>query len=342
MKRRTLIALALTAPLAMFIPAKIAASWRPVAIGELFGANNGQTLTMRVSERYIVASDVNATTRFDLQSGERTRLKNGGIAEEGAWMANLRAPKYGQMELALSDGALTFAYPIPNVTASSQAGFDANRSAQLLSRQTLRIAPDRVELVWFNSYFRWNRKSRKLERNSHLEEIGGLQDINGFIEEKVSAITRDGESVVSLDSTGIEWRSTRIDLVTKRLELSGYRPANQTSEQIQISNYGALALYNVWVGGANSAQWEVRGTSNGRVLWQFTLASLANRAVFSADEKWLALPTDNLRWEIRDAQTGALSRSLPRVPNVRGAVFSPDGATLYSAANGVLYRQRVR
>ena len=297
---------------------------------------------MRTSQCYLVASDARATTRFDLKSGERTRLKNGGIAEDGTWIANLRAPKSGQLELSLSDGAQTFAYPIPNVTAFNKAGSDANQSAQIFSRQTLRIHADRVELVWFDSYFRWNRKSRKLERNCRLEEIGALQDINGFVEEKVSAITRDGENVVSLDSTGIEWRATRNDLLLKRLSLSGCRPSNQSSEQIQISNYGAFALCNVWIGGANSNQWDVCSTNSGRVLWKFTLTSPTNRAVFSSDEKWLALPTNGLHWEIRDAQSGVLSRTLPRVPNVRGAVFSPDGATLYSVADGVLYRQRAR
>ena len=181
-----------------------------------------------------------------------------------------------------------------------------------------------------------------MERNCRLEEIGALQDINGFVEEKVSAIARDGESVVSLDSKSIEWRSTRRNRVTKRWKLTGYRPVNQTFEQIQISNYGAFALCNVWIGGANSNQWDVCSTNSGRVLWKFTLTSPTNRAVFSSDEKWLALPTNGLHWEIRDAQSGVLSRTLPRVPGVRGAVFSPDGATLYSVADGVLYRQRAR
>ena len=124
--------------------------------------------------------------------------------------------------------------------------------------------------------------------------------------------------------------------------MANYRPSNQTSDHIQVSNYGALSLYNVEIGGQNSAQWNVISTANGRVLWNFTLASPTNRAVFSDDEKWLALTCDNLRWEICNSQNGALARKLPRVPNMRAAAFSPDGNTLYSIADGVLYRQRAR
>ena len=342
MNRRFLIALAVAVPVAVFIPAKIAASWRPVALYNLVGAQTTIPMTMRVSQRYLVTSDVNATNRFDLQSGEQTILSHGGIAENDAWMANLRAPKYGQLELSLRSGGQTFAYPIPNVTASSIAGYEANTSAQMLSRQTLRIEADRVEFVETKiaTYRRWNRRSRQLERDIPLFDI--TKNMSGFVEEKVAAITRDGERVVTLDSQMIEWRSTLSSQVTQRFRFNSYRLMNQTSEQIQVSNYGAVALYNVWIGGQNSAQWNVISTANGRVLWNFTLASLTNRAVFSSDEKWLALPVDNLRWEIRNAQNGALTRILPRVPNVRAGAFSPDNQTLYSVANGVLYRQRAR
>lgn len=339
-RRFILIALAIAVPVAVFIPMKIAASWRPVGVATVAGAQTNIAMTMRVSKRYLVASDANATNLFNLQNGDKTLLNYGGIAENGAWLANLRAPKHGQLELSLSNSEQTFAYPIPNVTASSKAGFDANATAQTLSRQTLRIEADRVEVVNFGAYYRWNRRSRKLERSIRLEDMS--QNLAGFREEKIAAITRDGERVVALDSKGIAWRSTTSNQVTERFRFTSYRPSNRTSEQIQVSNYGAVALYNVYIGGNNSAQWEVRSTANGRVLWKFTLSSPTSRAVFSPDEKWLALPVDALKWEIRDAQSGAIIRTLPRVPDVRAAVSSPDGATLYSVANGVLYRQRAR
>lgn len=339
-RRHFLVALAIAVPVAVFVPAKIAASWRPVAIHNLSGPQSAIPMTMRVSSRYLVASDSNFTNRFDLQNGEQMPLSHGGIAENASWLANLRAPKYGQLELSLSNGSQTFAYPIENITASSRAGLDANTTAQMLSRQTLHIEADRVELVYFDVYYRWNRRSCKLERSIALEDI--RQNINGFREEKIAAISRDAERVVTLDSKGIEWRSTWQNQVIERFRFTSYRPSNQTSEQLQVSNYGALALYNVTIGGNNSAQWQVRNAENGRVLWQFTLASLTNRAVFSPDEKWLALPVDGLKWKICDAQTGALIRTLPRVPDMRAAVFPPDGATLYSVAGGKLYRQRAR
>ena len=347
-RRKFLITFAIAVPIAVFVPAKIVASWRPVVVGQLDVPHLMVPMTTRVSSRYLVASDALFTTRFDLQDGDKIPLIYGGIAENEAWLATLRAPKYGQLELSLHNGEQTFAYPIPNVTAFSKAGTNANTTAHLLARQTLRIEPNRVELVFLNTYYRWNRNSRKLESSIPLEDI--TQSISGFIEEKIAAISRDGERVVTLNSKSIDWRSTLSSQVTQRFTFKGYRPSSQTSEQIQVSDYGALALYNVYVGGKNSTQWEVRSTATGRVLWKFALASLSNRAVFSDDEKRLALPTDGLKWKICDAQTGAIIRILPRVPDMRAAAFSPDGTTLYSVADDprynvasdILYRQRAR
>ena len=340
-RRHLFIALAVIVSVAAFIPAKIAASWRPVRVGTLLGVGTGPP-TLCVAERAIVACRYfDACTRFDLVAGTHRNFKRQTIARGGSWTAQLRINKVRKLELVLiDDKARAHAYSIAGFTVST---FEASYEARVLDRQTLRVLPDlnRVELILESGYYRWNFTSRELERSIGLEELS--QNFkSGFREEKIAAITRDGTRVVTLDSKGIEWRSTLSSHVTQRFTFTNYRPSNQTSEQIQVSNYGALALYNVYIGGGNSAQWEVRNTSNGRVLWKITLASSTNRAVFSDDEKWLALPINDLKWHICDAQTGALVRTLPRVPNVDGAAFSPDGNTLYSVANGVLYKQRAR
>ena len=233
-RRRFLIAFAIAVPIAVFVAAKIAASWRPVVVGQLDVPHLRVPMTTRVSSRYLVASDALFTHRFDLQNGDNIPLIYGGIAENEAWLATLRAPKYGQLELSLRNGEQTSAYPIPNVTAFSKAGSNANTTAHLLARQTLRIEPNRVELVFLNTYYRWNRGSRKLERSTALEDI--TQNISGFVEEKIMAISRDGERVVTLNSKSIEWRSTSSSQVTQRFTLEGYRPSSQTSEQIQVSD----------------------------------------------------------------------------------------------------------
>ncbi len=342
-RRLVLIALAVLVPLALFVPAKIAASWRPVKVGHVpnvLGTGPSQ-MTMRASRRYLLASDAIRTDRFDLRDGGQTVVIHGGIAENDDWLVNLRSSKSGQSELVLRDGSHSFAFPIQGVTAFDEFGYDDETAARVFSRQNLRIHPDRVEFVLQDTFYRWNRASRKLERRIDLRDVS--QPVNGFREQKIAAIARDGERVVTLDSQSIEWRNTRGGEVIQRFPLAGYRPSNWTPDQIQVSDYGALALYNARdKGGNNSRKWEVRSTDNGRVLWKFALPSTNNRAVFSPDETRIALPADDLKWQIRDAQTGALIRTLSRVHNMRAAIFSPDGGALYSVAEGVLFRQRAR
>ena len=61
------------------------------------------------------------------------------------------------------------------------------------------------------------------------------------------------------------------------------------------------------------------------------------------DDKQLAVPkTKRHCWEIHDSKTGVLLHTLPMISGVYTGAFSPDGATLYSVANGVLYKQRAR
>ena len=348
-RRRLLIALAVAVPLAIFIAANWATRWRPVKIGALPAMPRlGLPTTLRASNRYLIAGATSSDnyTLFDLQTQTQRRIRNQTLLEDGDLLLQLRASSRvgaavapGNVQLVMSGDGPARVYVLRGFSMSGtlKSGF----SAETMSRSTVRVSPDldRVELVFSDTYYRWSQTSRAPQRKAYLIDFS---PINGFVEESVAAIARDGESVVSLNSRAIEWRSTRDGRVLKSIALRGFRASNQTSEQIGISNFGALALYNLPVGGINSTRWEVRDAQNGRVKWKFKLPFLNNRAVFSPDEKWLALPSDGLHWDIRDAQTGVLARQLPRLPNVSGAAFAPDNSTLYSVANGVLYRQRAR
>lgn len=163
-RRHFLVALAVIAPVAVFIPTKIAASWRPVKVAPLLGTQPlWSPWLMRVSQRYVVTGG-GIYTRFDLQTGQRQLIQRESIAENGAWTAKLRPGTTGSLELLLSKDGATFAYPIANANFSSS---DTGLEAKLLSRQTLRVSPNsnRVELIFADTYNRWNLTSRRLERS---------------------------------------------------------------------------------------------------------------------------------------------------------------------------------
>ena len=351
-RRRFLIALAILVPLALFGAAKWASRWRPVRVGAMVGAPKNPAPTLRVTERAVLAChNYGVCTRFDLtadlNAAARRKVRRQTVARDGTWTAalvsrpnaELQPALTPKLELALTRDGATRAYPIPNLTITTgEAGFEA----RALNERTLRVSPElnRVEMVLFTSYYRWNLATRALERRTALPMVG-FGSVNGFIEENVVALARDGESVCLLNSHFIEWRSARDGRTLRRFPVRGMRPTNVTSDQIQVSTFGALALLNVPVKGVNSKRWQVVNARTGAALWRFDLDALSARAVIAPDETVLALPRAR-DWQIRDAHTGAILRTLPLVPDANAAAFSPDGATLYSIANGILYRQRAR
>lgn len=94
--------------------------------------------------------------------------------------------------------------------------------------------------------------------------------------------------------------------------------------------------------GAQIDRYHVIESSTGNTLCELESSafSLYSSAI-SPDEKRIALPLSG-QWQVRDLKTGQLLRALPLVPNTVSGAFSPDGNTLYSVADGVLYRQRAR
>ncbi len=320
MNRRFLIALAVAAPLALLASAKVVTRWRPVALAR-FGANVSPNDGLRASERLVVVGD----QKYDLKEGYTDALPN-NFAGVGAWTWSW-APGYPP-QLFLDDGVHPLrVYDLPVNISLREAGF---------AQPLVRFSPvtNRVEMLVRGRYFRWNAQSRQLERQLHFT----FED-NEFVEDDPAiALTKDGETLVIAAPTLIREFSTRTGKLTRRVPLQGV----EFFETIRLSPFGAYALYEVG-GQRNDFAQDVVDARNGRALWRLEMDSNQTPAVFCPDESVIAVPLDKRRqWQIRDAKTGVMLRTLPLVPNTDAGAFSPDNATLYSVADGVLYRQRAR
>ncbi len=255
-------------------------------------------------------------------------------------MIQIRGTQQVNLVVAEPDGRQSF-YRLPNFSMSSSTeGFEIEKTAL----QTVRVsaAAQHVELLFSSNYYRWNKSSRQLERSFPLYDVksGGF---NGFIGDEVAAISRDSEHVAVCDSDAIEWHSTEDGKVIRRFILRGQAPPGAQLIPLRISAYGSYVLYGVQ--GAGATAFQVRSTQSGRLLWSFPYNDGAERVFFSPDERWLALLSPARgHWEIRAVATGEIIRTLPIVSATKlyQGAFSPDNSTLYSVADGVLYRQRAR
>ena len=329
-RRRILIALAVFVPLALFGAAKNAASWRPVKLGALpsVGAASPLPLVMASSNAVIVAGDSSGTTWFDLPTQRaRARRSNEGFTKDGAntWEVTGSPP---QLELLQNTGRV--AYPLP-ATAVRQIGVFGAGSAR--AEQQVEQREGRVELLTWDRYCRWNAGSRELERD--IGWGGGSLWAD-------AAATRDGENIVAIGGGRIAFFSTRDERATRRVPVA--TPPGETYQPTQVSPYGSYAIYETAKTGALVRRADVLNCATGGRVWSFQKTSgTGDATVISPDEIWLAQANSARRiWEIYDLKSGALQRTLPQVSNARTAAFSPDGNTLYSVADGVLYRQRAR
>ena len=321
-RRLVLIALAIALPAAVFVPAKIAASWRPVPLGALpfVGAASQSALVTASSNVVIAGGNPSGTVWFDLTTRRaRGRRSNEGLTKEGAtpWEVTGSPP-----QLELLDDGKRVAYPLP-LTAVRQID-----GSTLVAQKA-----DRVELLTRNRYCRWNAGSRELERD--IGWGGGALWAD-------AAATRDGENIVAIGGGRIAFFSTRDGRTTRRVAVAP--GAGETYRPTQVSVYGAYALYETVNMGALTRRADVLDAATGRRRWSFQKSNgTGDRTVMSPDETRLAQANSARKiWQIYDLKSGALSRTLPLVPGARAAAFSPDGQTLYSVANGTLYLQRAR
>lgn len=324
-RRPILITLAIALLVVVFVLAKRTASWRPVKLAQ-FQLKSIQGI--KSSSRYVVLTNnaaddslLEKRTLFDLQTGQTRELaENEGITGEGNWRWELQT-KGDKPQLLLRQGdAAPVAYALRA---------DNVRHATAGSVTFLRVRPDlnRVELVLSDHIYRWNQTTGEVERSNYLTfDNGGPM-----------GMLRDSETLVGADWQGIRLIAARTGHASKPTPIEGV----ESVISALITPFGSFALLNT-SNRMSPKYWKTVDVASGRVLWSFD-QNTHDDPIFSLDEKELAVSMRERKiWEIRDLQTGQILRTLPLVPNAQAAAFSPDGNTLYSVANGVLYRQRAR
>ncbi len=322
-RRPVLIALAVALPVAIFIPAKIAASWRPAVVGGGLPFNSvfpPRVTQMRVASNAVLVDNTETDARpyrFDLATGEVNVSRGEGFTVDG--MGQWQWIKSAPPQIAIGRGGATESYAVPTeipVVSPMIVGFY--------------VTPERIEFLSVNRHLRWDKGARAPKRD--VKFAGSFWDN--------TALTRDGETMVSVAPTRILRYSTRDGHVTGRTPMANVSPDFRRAAW--VSAFGRYGCYELNSRRSSLRRGEVWDAIGGRKLWNFERQDDAPTAL-SLDEKQLAIANRAERvWHVYDLPTGALLRTLALVPDAQAGAFSPDGATLYSVAGGKLYRQRAR
>ncbi len=311
------------------------ASWRPVKVAPQFAPGKiGDTIELSVSNRAVVqvteetsAPFKTSATLFDIQTeklqkfsfpkNDETGMSNTiGVQNDFFWQENL-----SPFSLEIVDGAnhkknFVYEYPVSS-----------------LNHKILRVLPEHNRVVVLDVFniLQWNFKNQKLEVESGIQAFarGGGNVVGDF------SLSRDGRFFIHAGRKRILVGDTSTGETTRTTPLTG----TTFYESAILSPYGQYAFYD-----QNGApfRWEVVETATGKRLWGFNIPPIVSPLWAIADDEQNIIIPANKQWEVRDLKTGALLRRLPFVPGTRVAASSPDGATLYSVANGVLYQQRAR
>ena len=331
-RRVSLIALAAVVSAALFGAAKIAASWRPVKVALIEPPNpNGSRLVgseisfrTHASTREIIFPNFDENPKlFNLATGKVRALKAEGIVAggNGSWhFEGGKSPRIVVRQNAIEERT----YPLPTEDFDELNAMPAD-----LYRDSANVAANakRVEMVVGAHYYRWNTGTRALERDTNCDMESELAN---------QAIARDGETLINAGLREVSALSTQTGEFTRHDKLP-----KMGAEGAHISAFGAYSIYAPPL--SNAMTWHVVETANAREIWQFQTNNLDDPVTFSPDEKYIAIGRgDRKIWEIHNIKTGEILRTLSLVPGATSGAFSPDGATLYSVANGVLYKQRAR
>lgn len=199
------------------------------------------------------------------------------------------------------------------------------------------LESNEIELLCKQQVLRWSLSTGRLQKSVALSFIGVSDGGDGIANS--CSFSRDGETVVLAGWGGIYFFSTRDGQLKRSIPFLGFHGY----EYRFLSHSGSYALYDAPGLKAPSTRWRLIDTQAGRIKWSFESDLPSDVPVMSADEKLIFFPLSSRRcWEVRDLATGRTLRQLPFLPNSSVAAPSPDGATLYSVAGGVLYRQRAR
>ena len=335
MNRHLFTALTFVLPLISLGTTKAALQDQPVKIGLIDPPKEdgiilgGPSISFRTyaSESGLIFPTVDESKFFDFKTQTVRALEGEGIIAggNGQWQFVGGVAPY----LAVQQGVSVerpYAFPVEDVEELNAIPEDWYQDSTVVTAND-----ERVEMVVGAHYYRWNTKTRELESNVNCDMESGLEN---------QAISRDGKNIINAGLSEISALSTQTGEFVRHDKVP-----HADADGAHISAFGGYCIYEPETN-SQEQNWSVLDTATARDVWTFTLDNWETDAVlFSPDEKYLVIGRSNRKiWELHDIKTGEILRTLPMVvgADYASAAFSPDGATLYSVADGVLYRQRAR
>ena len=345
--KRSLLALTLFVALIVFIPAQIVARQRPVALASWPAKPGVEAPHLRASARWI--SDGNRV--LDLKT--RTQRVAPVSLVGGDWTFDWGSGGAQPGQIILNHGTKAVAFPVPaNVNKSGNWWIvRVSPARDCLEASWREDDPNALPNTRLDGFMRWSLSSRRVQQVVFPSHVVGD-----------AVLTRDGQTLVSVEGepASVVLISTRTGKPVSQQPVRGLKfPPDAPLTRTQMSSFGAYFVraqmpQGIFTGGGigrkytepparGNFEWQVVSTRTARAVWSYHLLQRAARAVFSPDEKSLAVPNEQTqRWEIRALATGKLIRTLPLLPGTQTGAFSPDAGALYSVSGGKLYRQRAR
>ena len=324
MKRRLIVVFAVLLPVVIFVAMKWATRWRPAAIGNLTGVkpiNWNRLQTFDVSDRYVIVGDNDNRVLFDLRSGQLRPSESEGITQDGTalWKA-VENPR----QLIIQNDSERRVYTMPWPEVSWMDDFST-------AQPQVMDGPETTKVFHKYSLIHWNSDAPQTPKivNCQIDLV-----LSRY------ALTRDGGKIINGCSDGITEVLARTGKVAKHIALV---PKSTLNAVPRLSPFGTYALYEEGIAGS-PYRCRIVDASTGHTLWRFVGTEWEMYlSEISRDEEIIAIPLFSRKvWQIHDLKTGKLLRTLPLAPGFKVGAFSPDGNTLYSITNGILYRQRAR
>ena len=296
--------------------------WQPHKLGLFYEATHPVNPDLLLSANRDVVQSENYI--FDLKTGRGRYCLYGGISEDETGLWELDKDAKGAMHLKVTQVKRAFAYNVPGATAKAISVAIGDQSGIAFYERG-----DRLWLLTNSHLYLWKKHAAPLQKTLKISNDG----------EGTGVIDQAGKTLIYVDINAITRRSLPDGKV-----LGSVVPQSGDAQWMAASGYGRYAIYGTPKEASSRAlNWTVNDIATGRIKWNFETPDEGTPTVFFANDTRLLLAVPaRQRWEVRDAATGQVLRRLPLVPGTLGAIVSPDGGTLYSVANGVLYRQRAR
>lgn len=199
------------------------------------------------------------------------------------------------------------------------------------TNQCLRILPDqnRVVAMNYSELVEWKFREGTLKRRFHLS---GLED---NVSSGLLVLSHDAKRFVSTNERCFLTGDTATGKILSRTPARG----EGFFDGVELSPHGRYGMFNRRI---EPTKHEIVETATGKILWELNGPSSGFGLRAMSDDETTLIVAAGKEWQVRSFATGEVLRRLPLVPGGTLAALSPDGATLYSVANGILYRQRAR